>query len=255
MLHQRIRWQILLPLGILLFSTLACGGFQIRVTPAASPSPQVNREAAAAPTVTRPPAATITPTIAATRTVTATLTPTPTPAVGMAPGKTAKVTASGGINMRDKPSTSAKAVSRLAANAIVTIKDGPKEADGYTWWQVDDGSGNIGWAATGTKDDPWLSAEKGSAPAATGSGKLVNRPVRLGDRVQVTTQEGKMLTIRDGAGTGGAMVARSLPGTQFTVRGGPVRQDNYLWWQLEGEQVKGWAAEGEEGDRWLTPIE
>jgi hypothetical protein len=51
------------------------------------------------------------------------------------------------------------------------------------------------------------------------------------------------------------MVARSLPGTQFTVRGGPVRQDNYLWWQLEGEQVKGWAAEGEEGDRWLTPVE
>ena len=28
MLHQRIRWQILLPLGMLLFSTLACGGFQ-----------------------------------------------------------------------------------------------------------------------------------------------------------------------------------------------------------------------------------
>ena len=44
MLHQRVRWQILLPLGMLLFSTLACGGFQIRVTPAATPSPQVNRE-------------------------------------------------------------------------------------------------------------------------------------------------------------------------------------------------------------------
>jgi SH3-like domain-containing protein len=255
MLYQRVRWQILLPLGMLLFATLACGGFQIRVTPAATPSPQANREAAAAATVTRPPATTPTATAAATRPATATLSPTPTPAAGLAPGKTARVTASGGINMRDNPSTSAKTVSRLAANAIVTIKDGPKDADGYTWWQVDDGSGNIGWAATGTKDDPWLSPEKGSAPAASGGGKLVNRAVRVGDRVQVTTQEGKMLTIRDGAGTGGAMVARSLPGTQFTVRSGPVNQDGYLWWELEGEQVKGWAAEGEEGDRWLTPIE
>jgi SH3-like domain-containing protein len=254
MLHQRLRLPILLPLGMLLFSTVACGGFQIRVTPAATPSPQVNREAAAAATVTRPPA-TAAPTVAATRPATATPSPTPTPAAGLAPGKTARVTASGGINMREKPGTTAKTVTKLAANAIVTIKDGPMDADGYIWWQVDDGSGNTGWAATGTKDDPWLSPEKGSAPAATGGGKLVNRAVRLGDRVQVTTQEGKMLSIRDGAGTGGAMVARSLPGTQFTVRSGPVRQDGYLWWELEGEQVKGWAAEGEEGDRWLTPIE
>ena len=255
MLHQRLRLQLLLPLGMLLFSTLACGGFQIRVTPAATPSPQVNREAAAAATVTRPPATAPAPTVAPTRPATATPSPTPTPAAGLAHGKTARVTASGGINMREQPSTTAKAVSKLAANAIVTIKDGPKDADGYTWWQIDDGSGNTGWAATGTKDDPWLSPEKGSAPAASGGGKLVNRAVRLGDRVQVTTEEGKMLSIRDGAGTGSATVARSLPGTQFTVRGGPVRQDGYLWWQLEGEQVKGWAAEGEEGDRWLTPIE
>jgi hypothetical protein len=254
MLHQRVRWQILLPLGMLLVATLACGGFQIRVTPAVTPSPQVNREAAAA-TVTRPAATAPAPTVAPTRPATATPSPTPTPAAGLAPGNKASVTASGGINMRAQPSTSAKAVTKLGAGAIVTIKDGPKDADGYTWWQVDDGAGNIGWAATGTKDDPWLSPEKGGPPAASGTGKLVNRAVRLGDRVQVTTQEGKMLTIRDGASTGNTMVARSLPGTQFTVRGGPVRQDGYLWWQIEGDQIKGWAAEGEEGDRWLTPIE
>jgi SH3-like domain-containing protein len=165
------------------------------------------------------------------------------------------VTASGGINMREQPSTSARTVGRLAADAVVTVKDGPREADGYTWWQVDDGAGRVGWAATGTKDDPWLTAEKGSAPAATGGGKLVKRAVRLGDRVQVTTEQGKMLSIREAAGTGSTLVARSLPGTQFTVRSGPVRQDGYLWWEIEGEQVKGWAAEGEETDRWLTPVE
>jgi hypothetical protein len=28
-----------------------------------------------------------------------------------------------------------------------------------------------------------------------------------------------------------------------------------LWWQLEGEKVNGWAAEGQGEDRWLTPVE
>ncbi len=206
-------------------------------------------------TATRPPVTTPTAAIAPTRAPTATATPTPTPFAGLAPGKSARVTASGGINMRDKPGATAKQIIKLAPNAVVTVKDGPKDADGYTWWQVDDGNGNVGWVAGGTKDEPWLSLERGSSPAASGSGKLVNRAVRLGDLVQVTTQEGKLLAIREAAGIDSAPTARALPGTQFTVRGGPVKQDGYLWWQLEGENVKGWAAEGEEGDRWLTPVE
>lgn len=244
-------WRLLLPLLLVLPAMVACGGFQIRVTPAASPSPQVNRAAAGA---TRTPAPPPTATVAPTRPPTATLTATPTPVAGLAPGKSARVSASGGINMRDKPNSAAKLVGRLGADTTVSIKDGPTDADGYTWWLVDDGSGNVGWVAAGTRDDPWLSPEKGSA-AATSSGKLVNRAVRLGDRVQVTTQEGKMLTLREAAGTNSAPTARALLGTLFTVRSGPVRQDGYLWWELEGEQVKGWGAEGEEGDRWLTPVE
>ncbi len=246
-------WAVFVPLAMLLLSSLACGGFQIRVTPAASPSPQANREAAAA--ATRPPVTTPIATVAPTRPPTATPTPTPTPASALAPGKSARVTASGGINVRDQPSATASQINKLAPDAVVTVKDGPKEADGYTWWQVDDGNGNVGWVAGGTKDDPWLSPERGSSPAASSNGKLVNRAVRVGDLVQVTTQEGKLLTIREAAGIDSPPSARSLPGTQFTVRGGPVQQDGYLWWQLEGENVKGWAAEGEPGDRWLTPVE
>lgn len=248
-------WPILLPFTVLVLSTVACGGFQIRVTPAASPSPQSVR---AAPTATPPPPTTPTISVQPTRPPTAAPTATLTPVAGLAPGKSARVTASGGINMRDIASANGKLVTRVAPNAVVVIKDGPKDAEGYTWWQIDDGIGNVGWVAGGTKDDPWLSVERGSSggsPAASGGGKLVDRAVRLGDRVQVTTQEGKLLSVRDGAGTGGTLVARALPGTQFTVRSGPVRQDGYLWWELEGEQVKGWAAEGEEGDRWLTPVE
>lgn len=246
---RSVLWRLFLPFLLVLPAMIACGGFQIRVTPAASPSPPAKTIA----TTTRPAVATPTATPAPTRPPTVAPTPTPTPA-GLAPGKSARVTASGGVNMRDKPSSSAKLLGRLAPNTVVSVKEGPTNAEGYAWWLVDDGAGHVGWVAGGTADDPWLSVEKGSG-AAVGGGKLVNRPVRLGDRVQVTTQEGKMLTIREAAGVTSPPVARALPGTQLTVRGGPVRQDGYLWWQVEGEQIKGWAAEGEEGDRWLTPIE
>ena len=244
-------WPLLLSLAMVLLATLACGGFQVRVTPAASPSPQAKVQ-----TATPRPAniVTATPTSAPPGTPTAVPTATPPMTTGLAIGKSARVSASGGVNMRDTPSTAGKQVAQLPANSIVTVKDGPKEANDFVWWLIDNGTGSVGWVAMGTKEDPWLTAEKGSGPATSG-GKLVSRDVRLGDQVQVTTEDGRMLTVRDAAGIDSPPSARALPGTKFTVRGGPVRQDGYLWWQLEGEQIKGWAAEGSEGDRWLTPIE
>jgi SH3-like domain-containing protein len=251
---KQIHWRVLLPLGLLFLTMLACGGFQVRVTPTpTSTPPRATIEPAA-----RPTAVVIAPTTAvptATLTPTAVLTATVTPGFGLAPGKAVRVTASGGLNVRDQASTSGKQVGKLNPGAVVKLRSGPKEANGYTWWQIDDGAGLVGWVAAGTKEDPWLVLETAGVLTATGGGKLVNRDVRLGDRVQVTTQEGKVLTIREAAGKDAKPVARVLPGTQFVVRGGPVRQDGYLWWQLEGEQIKGWAAEGEPGDRWLTPVE
>ncbi|MCX6032355.1 MAG: SH3 domain-containing protein [Chloroflexi bacterium] len=251
MQEKPIRWPILLPFAILLFASLACGGFQVRVTP--TPIPTSAAAATETPTL-RSVAPTNTPTRSPTRVPTATPSPAPTQTAGLVVGASARISASGGINIREVASTTGKAVGRLGADTIVTIKGGPTEADNYTWWQVDDGKGTTGWVAAGTKDDPWIVPERGSGPAAQG-GKLVNRPIRVGDRVQVTTEEGKMLTVRDAAGQDAPPVARALPGTQYTVRGGPVRDGDYLWWQIEGDQVKGWAAEGETSDRWLTPVE
>jgi len=247
-------WPTLLPFALLLLAMLACGGFQVRVTPTPTSTPsQATIEPTAPPTVIVVAPTTVVPT--ATLTPTAVLTATVTPEPGLTPGKSARVAAAGGLNVREQASTSGKQLGKLNAGAVVKVRGGPKEANGYTWWQIDDGAGLVGWVAAGTKDDPWLVPETTSAPTAAGGGKLVNRDVKLGDRVQVTTQEGKVLTIREAAGKDAKPVARVLPGTQFVVRGGPVRQDGYLWWQLEGEQVNGWAAEGEPGDRWLTPVE
>ena len=247
------RWQILLPLGMLILASVACGGFHVRVTPTVEPT-----TAALAPTALPTATATLTPTapaqaIAPTPTV---VPPTPTsiPAPGLAVGQTARVAASGGLNVRDEAKTTGNKVGKLNADAVVSVVGGPTEGENYTWWQIDDGAGVVGWVAAGTLEDKWLVPDTGAGPAA-GGGELSNRAVRLGDRVQVTTEEGKVLTVREAAGVDATAVARVMPGTQFVVRGGPVRLDGFLWWQLEGEEVNGWAAEGQEGDRWLTPIE
>ena len=38
---------------------------------------------------------------------------------------------------------------------------------------------------------------------------------------------------------------------------GPQAADGYFWYQIRSEdgQVEGWAADGSEGERWLSPLE
>jgi hypothetical protein len=256
MRDQAARWRLITPLALLMLAMLACGGFQVRVTP--SPAPPTET-----PEPATPETAAATPTVAATEdaadgaTATATVAPTAAPAQpgALAVGGTAKVNVSGGLNMREQPTRQSKQVGKLNSGVVVTIIGGPTQADNYTWWQVDNGSGLKGWVAEGSGADKWLAPEAAPAPSTGGGGRLVNRPIQLGDTVQVTTDGTQVLTVRQEAGLSGTAVARVLRGTEFVVRGGPVRQDELLWWQLENDKVKGWAAEGRGEDRWLTPFE
>jgi uncharacterized protein YgiM (DUF1202 family) len=249
---------ILLPLAMLVLASLACGGFQLRSTA----TPKAGGRAAGQPTaVAKLAKSTVAPTIAAEAPIT---TPTPSatstpnvPTGGLVVGKTARVTATGGINVRDKAGTSGKQVGKVGTGQTVTLRGGPVQADNFTWWQIDNGAGLTGWVSMGPANDPWLNPDS-AAPAitpATGGGRLVDRPIKVGDIVQVTTLESRVLTIRDGAAKDANATAHVLPGTQFTVKGGPEDRDGITWWQLEGEEVSGWAAAGDGTDRWLTPVE
>jgi hypothetical protein len=195
---------------------------------------------------------------------TATLEPSGTPTVeppiaGMAPGAGARVTATGGVNVRAQPSASAQQVGRLNFNANVTLLEGPVQADNYAWWRIDNGAGLTGWVATGPQNEPWLvpavAAATAAPPETPGAPKVVDRAIKVGDNVQVTTQTGQVLTVRSDAGRAAPAVARVLRGTAFKVVGGPIQQDDFVWWQLEGETIKGWAAEGDATTKWLQPVE
>lgn len=105
-----------------------------RVTPeepvvAAIPSPL--------PTRAIPPTPTTAPT--------ATLAPTTAPALGI--GGRARIANLGGapLRARETPGLS-PIVARIPEGSEVTIREGPVEADGYTWWRVEAGEIS-GWVA------------------------------------------------------------------------------------------------------------
>ena len=144
------RWPIALALSALLLAVLACGGFQVRVTP--TPRPPT-----ATPTVEEAVVAQPSPTAEPTRRPSPTVAPSPTPTTapvpsGLTAGGKARVAAGGGLNVREQPTAKGKLLGRLNTNAVVTLLEGPTQAENYDWWKVDNGTGLVGWVASGPKE-------------------------------------------------------------------------------------------------------
>lgn len=56
-------------------------------------------------------------------------------------------TGAGGLNLRETATTSAGIVVAAREGTVLTVLEGPAEADGYTWWKVRTPEGKEGWAA------------------------------------------------------------------------------------------------------------
>lgn len=57
-------------------------------------------------------------------------------------------TGGGGLNFRDQPTTSGALLRKLAEGSVYEVVGGPREADGYVWWQLKDpADGVTGWGA------------------------------------------------------------------------------------------------------------
>lgn len=238
---------------------LACGSFAPRPTPTPplpaaqqiQPQPDANVTATTANQV-QLHEVTPTPPVAPTPEpeATATFTPTPEPGTALSIGQPARIAAPGGLNMRATPGTGGAIVTYLSGSQVVDVIDGPSEADGYTWWKVDDRNGNQGWIAQGDDESEWLSPRLGEA-------QPVNRAPRVGDRVVVTVEQGQQLSIRALPGTDGPMITQVNAGAQFTVLAGPQSVDGFVWYQIRSDDggIEGWAADGDDSKRWLSPLE
>jgi uncharacterized protein YgiM (DUF1202 family) len=249
-------WQLRVLFGLSLIwlgPTLACGSFAPRPTPTPTTAVVIpdatSAGAPSEPTIGLAEVPTVEPTPTPTMIPLPTEGPTPIQPAGnvLAVGQPARVVAPAGLNMRQEPRSGSELILQLGTGIRVQILAGPESADGYTWWQVDDGQGNVGWVAERDADTEWLSPQMGQA-------QPVDRSPRVGDRVQVTTAQ---LTIRSVPGTGAASVSTAVSGQQFTVQAGPQAANGYNWYQIRSDdgQVEGWAAEGDGSTRWLSPIE
>jgi hypothetical protein len=135
---------VLLCVG-LVFLVQALRGEGDEATPTAEP----DTTSLAAPTDR--PTATATLAVAPTETV---VLPIDTPQVTAAPteigpGASVRVTgtAGAGLNLRAEPSTGGRVVVNARDGAVLTVVEGPQEANGYTWWKVRTPNGQEGWGA------------------------------------------------------------------------------------------------------------
>ncbi len=108
------------------------------VTSAAAPSATV-------PLVTASPAVTPTDTV-----VLPGVTPADTPGPGgIRPGALVVVqgTQGAGLNLREQPSTTGKVAGKAREGTVLTVLEGPTEADDYVWWKLRAPDGAEGWGA------------------------------------------------------------------------------------------------------------
>lgn len=266
LLQLNRRYQFLIfVIGSLLWMTpaLACGSFAPRPTPTPTlpvpTAPFVDPDNTSrtgtggevvetAETAATPPA--LIPTNTPAPIPTATFTATPPPGTALQSGAQARVTAPAGLNMRTNPSSGAALVLQLGTGQLVTVLEGPTNAENFTWWRVDDGQGNVGWVADGDNETEWLSPRLGEA-------QPVNRAPRVGDRVVVTMPNRGQLSVRAVPGTGAALLTRVNTGDQLTVLDGPQQAGGFTWYRVRSDNgtVEGWAAASDGEERWLSPLE
>lgn len=84
-------------------------------------------------------------------------TPTPTLPAEITVGGYVRVLAAAGVNLREGPGVGQAAIRLLENGEVLKVVDGPQEADGYTWWKLEDKrEGRTGWAAESTADTTLL---------------------------------------------------------------------------------------------------
>ena len=92
-----------------------------------------------------------------------------------------------------------------------------------------------------------------SARAATAANR---QPTRRGDGAHRGSRWG-CRSVRETPGTDARLITRVNPGQEFTVMGGPQQASGYTWFQIRSDSgdIEGWIAEGDNTERWLSPLE
>lgn len=171
------------------------------------------------------------------------------------------------VRMRQTPGTTGKPASDVVADVpqgtVLTVVDGPRSADGLTWWRnqglLADGRQVIGWQAEKLADGTPLLALY-SAPPAPPEDVKPPATFQPGDQFRTTT----LVRLRRTPGStnkpANDVLADIAAGTQGSVVAGPTSLDSMSWWQVDvrnsaGQTVRGWMAEAlPSGERLMQRI-
>lgn len=70
----------------------------------------------------------------------------------------------------------------------------------------------------------------------------IERPLRVGDTVQVIGTEGVSLRARSEPSTSAKIAARFSPGSLLRITDGPQTAEGRTWWKVKSDQGEGWCA-------------
>lgn len=195
--------------GLILLIFTACGGDGSPpgdIAPTSTSSPTSTPTVVLTITPTHAPTSTLEPTETATIAPTKTWTATTTP-VTSCPGAPelvlkkydwAMVSMQPPIpnKVRSQPSLDAEEIGQILPGEKMLVVDGPRCADGYSWWYVQSFNGLEGWTAEGDAENAWLiplrpSAEwEGDPNSITLTAGQVNSAVDIEAAIKEATAEG-----------------------------------------------------------------
>lgn len=131
-----------------------------------------------------------------------------------------------GVNLRDVPRIDAKVNVILLSQETGTVIDGPREADGHTWFQLESARGT-GWAASRYlgigQPDPSNSAQ-----------------IAIGDTVGLATDG---INVRSTTSLSAEVIRILLAGDIVYVVDGPRQAEGYTWFKLATDYGDGWAVD------------
>lgn len=120
------------------------------------------------------------------------------------------------LNVRDSASAAGSMVDVLATGAAGTVVDGPVDADGYSWYQIDV-DGITGWVV---RDYLAYGVNDGATSTDTSSDAI------SGETAYVNTDS---LNVRDVAGLDGSVLETVYTGEAVTLTGTYESVDGYDW--------------------------
>jgi N-acetylmuramoyl-L-alanine amidase len=128
------------------------------------------------------------------------------------------------LNVRSGPGTGYAVIDSLSTGDQGEVIDGPVNADGYTWYEVNYSFGGY---------SGWVAGEFLSYAGGGGIG--------IGDNVTVTTDH---LNVRSGPGTGYAVIDSLNTGDRGVVLDGPTSANGYTWYEINYSfgGYSGWVA-------------